>query len=66
MEFTGSGRIGGLGSDARVTDGATGMDVPESVYRARGYQPTFDKHPWKDKYDAGSEAGTRGKGAGEA
>ena len=45
-------RLGGLGSDARVTDGATEMDVPESVYRARGYQPAFDKLPWKDKYDA--------------
>jgi hypothetical protein len=45
-------RIGGLGSDARVTDGATEMDVPESVYRARGYQLDFDKLPWKDKYDA--------------
>jgi hypothetical protein len=45
-------RLGGLGSDARVTDGATEMDVPESVYRARGYQPDFDKLPWKGKYDA--------------
>jgi hypothetical protein len=45
-------RIGGLGSDARVTDGATA----ESVYRARGYQPDFDKLPWKDKYDARSPA----------
>ena len=31
-----------LGSDARVTDGGTKMDVPESVYRARGYQPDFN------------------------
>jgi hypothetical protein len=45
-------RIGGLGSDARVTNGATELDVPESVYRARGYRPDFDKLPWKDKYDA--------------
>ena len=30
-------RLGGLGSDARATDGATEMDVPELVYRARGY-----------------------------
>jgi len=28
------------------------MDVPESVYRARGYQPDFDKLPWKGEYDA--------------
>jgi hypothetical protein len=27
-------RIGGLGNDARVTDGTTEMDVPESVYGA--------------------------------
>jgi len=45
-------RIGGLGNDARVTDGTTEMDVPESVYRARGYQPDFDKLPWKGEYDA--------------
>jgi len=29
-------RIGGLGSYARVTDGATQMDMPESVYREWG------------------------------
>jgi hypothetical protein len=34
-------RLGGLGSDARVTDGATEMDVPESVYRVRGYPARF-------------------------
>jgi hypothetical protein len=45
-------RIGGLGSDACVTDGTTVMDVPESVYRARSYEPDFDKLPWKDEYDA--------------
>ena len=45
-------RIGGLGSDVRVMDGATEMDMPESVYRARGYQPDFDKLPWKEKYVA--------------
>jgi hypothetical protein len=45
-------RIGGLGNDAFVTDGARGMDVPESYYRARGYQPDFDCLPWKDEYDA--------------
>ena len=45
-------RIGGLGSDARVTDTTTVMDVPESIYRARGYQPDFDKLPWQDEYDA--------------
>jgi hypothetical protein len=35
--------LGGLGSDARVTDGATEMDVPESVYRARGYLSLLKK-----------------------
>ena len=35
-----------------MTDGATEMDVPESVYRAQGYQSDFDKLPWKNKYDA--------------
>ena len=45
-------RIGGLGSDARVTDTTTVMDVPESVYRARGYQPDFDTLPWQDEYHA--------------
>ena len=46
-------RIGGLGSDARVTDGATGDGRARGRSTARGgYQPTFDKLPWKDKYDA--------------
>ncbi len=45
-------RIGGLGSDARVTDGTSVMDMPESVYRARDFQPDFDKLPWKHQYDA--------------
>lgn len=25
------------------------LDVPEDRYRARGYQPPFDKLPWKDE-----------------
>ena len=31
-----------------------GADEPRARLRraARGYQPTFDKLPWKDKYDA--------------
>ena len=49
-------RLGGLGSDARVTDGATEMDVPESVYRARGYRPDFDKTPWHSSATAATPA----------
>ena len=45
-------RIGGLGSDVRVTDGAAEMDMPESVYREWGCQPDCDELPWKDEYDA--------------
>ena len=44
-------RIGGLGSDVRVTDGASEMDMPESVYRKWGCQLDCDKLPWKDEYD---------------
>ena len=45
-------RIGGLGSDVRVTDGATEMDMPESVYREWGCQPDCDELLWQDEYDA--------------
>ena len=57
-------RIGGLGSDARVTDTTTVMDVPKSVYRARGYQPDFDKLPWQDEYDA-KKSSASNKATGE-
>ena len=45
-------RIGGLGSDVRVTEGAVEMDMPESVCREWGCQPDCDELPWKDEYDA--------------
>ena len=48
-------RIGGLGSDVRVTDGATEMDMPESIYREWGCRPDCDELPWKIEYDANSK-----------
>jgi hypothetical protein len=59
-------RIGRLGSDARVTNGATEMHVRESVYRARGLPANFRQAALEGQVCAGSEVGTRGKGAREA
>lgn len=38
--------------DAWVEDRGIGMDIPESLYRTRGYEPPFDDLPWKEDYDA--------------
>jgi len=43
-------RLGGLGNDVRLTDGATEIDMPEVVYREWGCQPDCDELPWKDEY----------------
>jgi hypothetical protein len=41
-------RPAGMESDAWVEDGGIGMDVSESLYRARRYEPDFDSLPWKE------------------
>lgn len=41
----------GSQDSARITDDTIGMDVSEAQYRERGYQPPFDKLPWKHEYD---------------
>jgi hypothetical protein len=37
---------------AYVTNGAMAFHVPEPEYRALGYEPEYDKLPWKESYDA--------------
>ena len=37
---------------AYVTNGAMAFQVPEVEYRAFGYEPDYDKLPWKEDYDA--------------
>ena len=37
---------------AYVTSGAMAFQVPEAEYRAFGYEPDYDKLPWKESYDA--------------
>lgn len=32
--------------DVRLEDGGAMYEVPESHYRARGYQPPIDQLPW--------------------
>jgi hypothetical protein len=41
-------RPAGMEADAWVEDGGIGMDVSESLYRARRYEPDFDSLPWKE------------------
>jgi hypothetical protein len=35
-----------------VTNGAMAFQVPEAEYRAFGYEPDYDKLPWKEDYEA--------------
>jgi hypothetical protein len=35
-------------TDVWIEDGGMSMDIPESLYRARGYEPDFDSLPWKE------------------
>jgi hypothetical protein len=37
---------------AYVIDGGSASYVTEAVYRAKGYNPDFDKLPTEDEYDA--------------
>ena len=37
---------------AYVTNGAMAFLVPEAEYRALGYEPDYDRLPWKDAYSA--------------
>jgi hypothetical protein len=38
---------------ACVTNGTMAFQVPEADYRAFGYEPDYDKLPWKESYTAG-------------
>jgi len=40
-------RPNGIEPDAKVTDGSVEFEMPESQYRWRGYEPDFDKLPWR-------------------
>jgi hypothetical protein len=37
---------------AYVTNGTMAFQVPEADYRAFGYEPDYNKLPWKESYDA--------------
>lgn len=39
---------------AYVTNGAMAFQVPEAEYRAFGYEPDYDKLPWKESFVAAS------------
>jgi hypothetical protein len=39
---------------AYVTNDAMAFQVAEAEYRAFGYEPDYDKLPWKEDYDAAS------------
>lgn len=47
-----------LEHDVQVQDvnGGSDMPLPESIYRARGYEPPFDELPWRDEYFAARDA----------
>jgi hypothetical protein len=38
---------------AYVTNGAMAFRVPEAEYRAFGYQPEYNRLPWRDDYITG-------------
>jgi surface antigen len=38
---------------AYVTNGAMAFQVPEAEYRAFGYQPEYNRLPWRDDYITG-------------
>jgi hypothetical protein len=40
---------------AYVTNGMMAFHVPEADYRAFGYEPDFDRLPWKESYNAAKE-----------
>ena len=37
---------------AYVTNGAMAFQVPETEYRALGYEPEYSRLPWRDDYIA--------------
>jgi hypothetical protein len=37
---------------AYVTNGAMAFQVPDAEYRAFGYQPEYNRLPWRDDYIA--------------
>lgn len=41
----------GIEDDVWLDDGGIAMDIPESLYRSRGYEPDLDSLPWKDVQD---------------
>lgn len=42
-------RPDGIEDDAWVEDDGVSMDIPESRYRERGYEPKFEDLPWLDQ-----------------
>jgi hypothetical protein len=49
---------------AYVSDGSFIFDVPESRYRDRGYEPSYDQLPTKKEYQAlkgNKEAGSKAR-----
>jgi hypothetical protein len=43
---------------AFVTNGTMAFQVPETEYRAFGYQPDYDNLPWKESYNAAQSRGS--------
>jgi hypothetical protein len=43
---------------AYVTNGAMAFQVPEAEYRAFGYQPEYNRLPWRDDYIASTVSAT--------
>ncbi len=44
--------VGSREAEAYVSDGTIGSFVPESTYRAKGYQPDFEKLPTEAQFRA--------------
>jgi hypothetical protein len=40
-----------------VSNGEMAFQVPEPEYRSFGYEPDYDKLPWKESYDAAQRTG---------
>jgi hypothetical protein len=39
----------GMENDVVVSEGGMILEMPESRYRAKGYQPPCDKLPWREE-----------------
>jgi hypothetical protein len=58
--------VGDLPNDVRVDDDGISVPLEESLYRARGHQPSVDDLPWRDDYFRQQEAERLEAAAGEA